>query len=245
MKTKTRVLIILIIFIGLTILFNVSCKKSDDDSNNSTANEVTDVDGNVYHTVTIGTQVWMVENLKTTKYNDGTSIPYVTEELSWVNLTTPAYCYYDNIEGYKSSYGALYNQYVIMTGKLCPPGWHVPSYTEWNTLMYYLGGSNVAGGKLKEAGASHWLDPNTAATNETGFTAFAGGARNIYISPEDNREAPFEGLNEFASFWGTYNESTQKFANVGLYNDTGEMDLYETDYIEYLKRGASVRCIKD
>lgn len=141
---------------------------------------VTDMDGNVYHTVTIGTQVWMKENLKTTKFNDGTSIPFVTENSSWVSLFTPGYCWYNNEVANKNIYGALYNWHAVNTGKICPKGWHVPTDAEWTTLTTFLGGEIVAGGKLKETGTTHWnpfLDPEPVTTNETGFTALPGGLR--------------------------------------------------------------------
>jgi len=149
---------------------------------------VTDIDGNVYHTVPIGTQVWMVENLKTTRYNDGTPIPNVTDNTAWAYLTTPGYCWYNNdLATYKNTYGALYNGYTVDLysngGKnVCPTGWHVPSFDEFATLTTYLGGVAVAGGKLKETGTTHWTAPNTGATNETGFTALPGGFRNNYSS---------------------------------------------------------------
>jgi uncharacterized protein (TIGR02145 family)/uncharacterized repeat protein (TIGR02059 family) len=139
---------------------------------------VKDVENNSYYTVTIGTQVWMAQNLKTTRYNDGISIPNVTDGTVWASLGTPAYCWYNNDEaGNKNIYGALYNWNVIQTGILCPTGWHVPSDTEWTTLATYLGGESVSGGKLKEAGFMHWQNPNTGATNETGFTGLPGGYR--------------------------------------------------------------------
>ena len=137
---------------------------------------VTDIDGNTYHTVTIGTQVWMLENLKTTKYNDGTAITFEPGVLAWNSLTTGAYCWYGNDPGlYKDLYGALYNWYAASSGKLAPQGWHVPSKDDWNTLIAYLGGESLAGGKLKEAGNSHWIGPNTGADNSSGFTALPGG----------------------------------------------------------------------
>jgi len=114
-----------------------------------------DVDGNVYQTVTIETQVWMAENLKTTKYNDGSEIPLVLEQQAWYDLHAPGYCWYNNDEsGNRDIYGALYNWYALDTGKLCPPGWHVPSDKEWATLIESLGGEAVAGGKLKDMGMS-------------------------------------------------------------------------------------------
>ena len=149
---------------------------------------ITDVDNNLYNTVKIGTQVWMAENLKTTKYNDGTSIPNVTDNTVWSALITGAYCDYNNTPSISTTYGRMYNGYSVDNniatkvasngGKnVCPTGWHVPSNAEWITLTSYLGGESVAGGKLKETGTMHWLTPNSGATNESGFTALAGGRR--------------------------------------------------------------------
>ena len=139
---------------------------------------LSDADGNLYNTVLIGNQVWMAQNLKTTQYNGGTPIPNVTSAGAWIALTTPAYCWYENEEAtYKPLYGALYNWYAVNTGNLCPTGWRVPTDDDWTVLTTFLGGVSVAGGKLKEAGLTHWLAPNTGATNETGFTALPGGYR--------------------------------------------------------------------
>src|SRR5664280_1993486 len=149
---------------------------------------ITDVDGNIYNTVTIGTQTWMAENLKTTKYNDGTAIPLVTDNSAWATLTTGAYSNYSDNPSNSTTYGRLYNGYVVDNnaatkvasngGKnVCPTSWHVPTDAEWITLTTYLGGGSVAGGKLKETGTTHWTTPNTGATNETGFTALPGGYR--------------------------------------------------------------------
>ncbi len=145
---------------------------------NTQAQTVTDINGHVYNIVTIGTQVWMKENLKATKLKDGTDIPLVTNDMTWAYLTGPAYCWYANNQTtYGDTYGALYNWYTVKTSKLCPAGWHVPKDAEWTTLSNYLGGLSVAGGKLKEAGTVHWSTPNTGATNESGFTALPGGIR--------------------------------------------------------------------
>jgi len=150
---------------------------------------VTDVDGNTYSSIKIGTQVWLAENLKTTKYNDGSKITLVTDNNSWANLFTEAYCWYNNDQlTYGNTYGALYNWYAVNTGKLCPTGWHVPSDDEWKTLEINLGMTQAEanihgsrgtdeGGKLKETGTMHWNSPNTGATNESGFTALPGGYR--------------------------------------------------------------------
>jgi uncharacterized protein (TIGR02145 family) len=146
---------------------------------------LTDCDGNIYETVTIGDQVWMAENLKTTKYNDCTPIPLVTDNTSWATLTSPGYCWYNNDAAtYKATYGALYNWYSVDPASngdknVCPTGWHVPNDVDWVTLITYLGGESIAGNSLKEIGTTHWQAPNEGATNESGFTALPGGYRNL------------------------------------------------------------------
>ncbi|MDX2415464.1 MAG: FISUMP domain-containing protein, partial [Bacteroidales bacterium] len=142
--------------------------------------QVTDIDGNVYKTVEIGTQTWMAENLRTTKYNDSTSIPLVSDSIAWITMTSPAYCWYKNDSAsYKATYGALYNGYAVSTEKLCPTGWHVPSSSEWKTMMREFlggdanlstisGGDSLAGYKLKESGSVHCKNQNPRTTNETG-----------------------------------------------------------------------------
>jgi uncharacterized protein (TIGR02145 family) len=137
---------------------------------------ISDIEGNVYPVVKIGTQIWMASNLKTTKLNDGTEIPLV-EDASWITLTSPAYCWFNNDESNANTSGALYNWHTVRTGKLCPTGWHVPSKDEWDALANYLGGEDIAGGKLKEVGTAHWESPNEGATNETGFSALPVGTR--------------------------------------------------------------------
>lgn len=142
---------------------------------------VTDIDGNYYKTIQIGTQTWMAENLRTSKFNTGTNIPLVTDGTVWSNLTTPAYCWYNNDASVnKVMYGALYNWYAINTGNLCPIGWHVSSDSEWETLVWYLGSiSDFFQKKLKETGTNHWLSNPPGeihdATNSSGFTALPGG----------------------------------------------------------------------
>lgn len=195
------------------------------------AGTVSDIDGNIYHTVIIGTQVWMVENLKTTKYNDGTPIPNVIDDSSWLALTTAAYCWYDNDIGHKKDYGALYNWHAVNSGKLCPEGWHVPSKAEWTTLGEYLGGLTIAGGKMKEAGTSHWgLLSNPAATNESGFTALPGGIHS----------SGFIGIGYHGVWWSSTKNEYGPFCYM-----LGH-DHVALTYINSLaERGMSVRCIKD
>lgn len=199
-----------------------------------TTETVTDIDGNVYNTVTIGTQVWMVENLKTTRYRDGTEIPNVIAATSWNGQTTGAYCWYNNDASYKNTYGALYNWYAVNTGKLAPAGWHVPTDAEWTTLTTYLGSESIAGGKLKETGTSHWVTPNTGATNSTGFSAQPGGWRY-------NHDGSFCCMGYHANLWSSTAEDATNGNYRGLY--------YEGDYVNrtyYNKQSAfSVRCIRN
>jgi uncharacterized protein (TIGR02145 family) len=200
------------------------------------AQTVTDIEGNIYNTVTIGTQVWMKENLKTTKYNDETSIPNETNETNWKTLTTPSYCWYVNDSNkYKVTYGALYNWYTINSGKLCPIGWHSPTNSDWTILTTYLGGESVAGGKLKETGNTHWYSPNYGATDESSFTALPGGFRNEFGS--------FQYLSSGGYWWSAteYNDSNA-LSRIILYRDC----TVNVNYNGNDKRmGFSVRCLRD
>jgi uncharacterized protein (TIGR02145 family) len=195
---------------------------------------VLDNDGNTYKTIKIGEQVWMAENLKTTKYNDGNDIPLINNQTDWSNLITPGYCWYDFKEDpNKQVYGALYNFYVVNTGLLCPEGWHVPNELEWSTLFAYLGSAGEAGGKLKETGTKHWKDPNTGATNESRFTALPGGfifSTGLFI----NKGA--------TAYWWSSSPMNANAANAYHihYNET----LVNTGSLSN-KCGNSIRCVKD
>lgn len=193
---------------------------------------VTDIDGNIYNTVIVGTQVWMVENLQTTRYNDGTPISLDTV---WDNPKTEAYCWYDNDIANKSTYGALYNWFAVNTKKLCPQGWHVPSDEEWTTLTNFLGKENVAGGKLKEPGTTHWMSPNNGATSEVGFNAVPGGYR--------GSNGKFQFLFYRCNYWSTTKvldspttvwDRNLKYIETTVYAGSMPMNY-----------GCSVRCIKD
>lgn len=194
---------------------------------------VTDIDGNIYHSITIGTQCWMVENLKTTRYNDGTAVPNITDNTQWGNLTTGAYCYYNNDASNKSTYGALYNWYAVNTGKLAPAGWHVPTDAEWQTLVDYLGGQGVAGGKMKAT--ILWNGANTGATNSSGFTGLPAGGR--YYA-----DFTFLYKGDFSSFWSS---TESGLAGYALYRvlDTNSAAITIGNYVQ--TQGWSVRCIKD
>jgi uncharacterized protein (TIGR02145 family) len=206
---------------------------------------VSDIDGNTYNTIQISTQVWMAENLKTTKYNDGTAIPLVADEIAWAALSSPGYCWYNNDEAiYKATFGALYNWYVVDSasngGKnVCPSGWHVPSNAEWTTLTTYLGGEDVAGGKLKETGFSHWSMPNEGATNESGFTALPSGYRN-------DKTGFHWGIwydNGIAGIWwsSTNSDKPTVYSRSVHYDYSSILITYDVG----IHFGNSVRCLKD
>jgi len=209
-------------------------------SMNFTNPTVSDIDGNVYNTITITTQTWMAENLKTTKYNDNTPIPLVTDINEWILLsTTPGYCWYRNdTAAYKATYGALYNWYVVDSasngGKnVCPTGWHVPTEAEWTTLTSYLGGESVAGGKLKEFGTFHWLSPNTGATNESGFTGLPGGYRDG------------NGLFYLGGSYGYWWSSSKSYSASYCRSMGCDISSVGGGYIYFPEKAFSVRCLKD
>ena len=144
----------------------------------SHAQVVIDIDGNVYDTIHIGTQIWTRPNLMVTHYRNGDPIPNVTDSVVWNNLTSGAYCNYDNDTNIAAVYGRLYNWYAVHDSRnIAPPGWHVATYEDWDTLQIFLGYDLVAGGKLKEIGTAHWMSPNVGATDEYDFTALPGGQR--------------------------------------------------------------------
>ena len=189
-----------------------------------------DSEGNKYRTIEIGTQTWMAENLRSTKLNDGTDIPFVPDVTLWSGLTTPGYCWFNNDS---VGYGALYNWYTVNTGKLCPEGWHVPEDDEWTLLTDYLGGKSVAGGKLRETGTSHWQSPNTGATNETGFTGLPAGYRNA--------AGGFNSFGSYAFWW-----SSTEWSSIGawyrdVYYGYNSVDRSNSNK----KSGANIRCLKD
>ena len=194
--------------------------------------------------VTIGTQIWSSTNLDVTTYRDGTPIPQVTDPTQWGNLTTGAWCYYENNTANGTTYGRLYNWYAVAgihdtdpstpNKILAPQGWHVPSDAEWTTLTDFLGGGQVAGGKMKSTGTSLWLSPNTAATNESGFTGLPGGYRGLNGS--------FSLVGSYGLWWSSSEISTQ----VAWYRNLGYIDGLAGRYDNVVKRGGlSVRCLRD
>jgi len=226
MKNKFFLLTVAISFIA------VICMAQD-----SKTETVTDVDGNVYHTVIIGTQTWLLENLKTTKYNDGTPIPNVTDDLAWRNLTTGAYCIYKNSASNNTKYGKLYNWHAVNTGMLAPTGWRVPTSDDWTTLNNYVSTHTGISGTVGKALATNtiWSDYSFAATigndrkknNSTGFNAMPGGVR---VFGGDCR------------FWSSTEYDTYLAGVLGINKYTKGVNWY----IDINKEeGLSVRYIKD
>jgi uncharacterized protein (TIGR02145 family) len=196
---------------------------------------VTDIDGNVYNTVTIGTQLWLKENLKVTHYNNGDSILNVVNDAAWSVLTTGAFCNYENDPAFVNSYGRLYNWYALNDSRnIAPEGWHIATDAEWTTATNLLGGDPIAGGKLKEVGTTHWLSPNTGATDEVGFTALPGGYRSavgVYL-----------GIGWIGSWWCSTESGVSEAWARGIFNDNIQVD--RGGYYEK-KIGFSVRCVKN
>jgi len=204
---------------------------------------IKDVDGNEYQYVNIGTQTWMVENLKTTKYRDGTPIPQIQESLDWLKLTTGAYSNYQNVPTNADTYGRLYNWYAVCDSRnIAPEGWHVATVVEWRTLISYLGGIDAAIYKLKETGTTHWRSPNTGATNEYKFTALPGGFCNENLN--------FMSIGVIGDWWGFTQDFSSTVCYLGLFDPNSDMNLAYTGIfnittINYRRYGMSVRCVKD
>ena len=196
--------------------------------------QIADADGNVYNTVIISDGIWMVENLRTTKFNNAIPISLITENSVWSALTTPSYCWYNNDPATnKQIYGGLYNWYAVNSGKLCPQNWHVASDIEWTAFTDFMAGEINAGGRMKETGTSHWLSPNTAATNDFGFTALPGGMRDI--------NGDFSNVRIDGNWWSStqYNTGNAWYRNIN-YN-RGNMNRNYSGK----SNGFSVRCIKN
>jgi len=220
MNILTRLEILTVLIIGM--LFFNSCEKE------KKSGLPTDGDGNEYDTVAIGSQVWLKENLKTTKYRNGDPIYLVTDNTKWITWPTGAYCWYDNKPENKDVYGALYNWKAASTNSLCPDGWHVPTANEWRQLITYLGVNHDGGGKLKETGTLHWKIQSQSTTNETGFTALPGGCRYL--------DGTLKEIKKFSNWWMSdydnfvYISYSSEYISEGSWNGNP---------------GFSVRCIKD
>jgi uncharacterized protein (TIGR02145 family) len=203
--------------------------------------KIADVEGNLYSTVTIGSQVWMAENLKSTKYNNNTPIPNVPDNTAWINLTTPGYCWFANDIKYKDTYGALYNWFTVNTGILCPAGWHVPTDAEYKTLELYLGlpSDQLDGWEWRGTDQGTQMKTTTGwdnggnGTNSSGFSAVAGGYRY-------GATGAFN-ANGILTYWWTADYS----ADYGWYRrlDGAYNGIYRA--FTSKKGGKYVRCVKN
>jgi uncharacterized protein (TIGR02145 family) len=231
MKTKNRIWISVLTVIGFVLILLNSCKKADE-----TSTAVTDKDGNVYKTVTIGTQVWMAENLKTTKYLNGDSIGTTTpSSLDISRESAPKHQWASGgNESNVATYGRLYTWYAATDSRnICPTGWHVPNEAEFTTLANFLGGDTIEGIKLKETGTTHWASPNTGATNESGFTALPGGYRG------------YLGSFYFIGYAGYWWSATEYDANNAWYHGLYYNAVYEHILSNSKMVGFAVRCLKN
>jgi uncharacterized protein (TIGR02145 family) len=199
-----------------------------------------DKDGNDYTIVKIDNQTWMAENLRTTHYQNGDSIPNITDNDDWHGLTTGAFCWYDNDEtSYKILYGALYNWYAVKDSRnLCPPGWLSPTDDEWTTLTNYLGNLSIAGGKMKttgtlEAGTGLWSEPNSGATNEMGFSALPAGTRDS------------NGIFNYVSYDTNWWSATQSSTNYAWYRHVSYDEASVSRGNLSKTFGYSLRCLRN
>jgi uncharacterized protein (TIGR02145 family) len=224
-KTRFPALCAVILIIAL-----MGCGKS---TSNGPAT-VSDADGNVYKTVTIGTQTWMAENLRVRHYRNGDAIPNITQDSVWSNLSTGACCDYDNNAGNSSTYGCFYNWHAAADSRnICPAGWHMPSDSEWTVLSTYLGGVNTAGGSMKSTTMGNWMSPNMGASNSCGFSALPGGNRNFH--------GAYSYMGSYAIWWAaTAYDPTYAYYR-SLRWDNAQVDRG----YGYKTIGYSVRCVKD
>jgi uncharacterized protein (TIGR02145 family) len=219
---KNQLLYIILMLSIFCFYFFTCCSNN---SNNPSAQKI--------DTVAIGTQVWMKKNLDVDHYRNGDPIPHITNSTDWKNLKSGAWCYYEDNPAYGAIYGKLYNWYAVNdTRGLAPMGWHIPSYKEWTTLLIYLGDENIAGGKLKESGTSHWEIPNKGATNESKFSALPGGFCDSGISL----------LIGYYGYWWSSTEYDSSKADFRCLFFNG-IDIGRGSSEK--QKGYSVRCVRD
>ena len=202
---------------------------------NLASQTVTDADGNIYSTVTIGNQVWLGENLRATKFSNNDPIALVLDSAQWPVQTAAAYCYYNNDSSFVNPYGNLYNWYTVNDARnVCPAGYHVPTAAEWADLLSFLGGETVAGGKLKEQGFSHWLSPNTGADNSSNFTALPSGWR-------ANNNGVYENLGYMCYLWASTLQTADDADIILLGHDSPA--CYASNSVKLT--GLPIRCIQN
>jgi uncharacterized protein (TIGR02145 family) len=250
MQKQKSIIIFSLLLAGLTLTFITSCSKKDDNSTTPISTPVKDIDGNIYDTVKIGTQIWMVENLKTTKYRNGDLIPNVTDGVIWSNLSSGGYCNYNNLTNNSFKYGLLYNWYAVSDNRnLAPVGWHVATDSDWTTLQDFLiaNGYNYDGstaGNYIAKSLSAKTDWSTYTTigsigndlsknNKTGFTALPGGYRAF--------DGSFDNMG-YHAFWWTSTESNSAKAFYRYLHFLSPTLSVSPDLKNW---GRSVRCVKD
>jgi uncharacterized protein (TIGR02145 family) len=235
------------IILGILLLMTLfSCSTEETKTQNQTnARQTAPI---ISPTVKIGTQVWMTKNLNVSRYSDGTPIPQVTDPTQWEGLTTGAWCYYNNDSANGITYGKLYNWFAVagiydaaslanpvLRKKLAPIGYHIPNLNETQLLVNnFLGGVNLAGGKLKEAGTTRWASPNTGATNSSGFTGLPGGYRY-------KTNGTFFELSLYGSWWISNENGLTTAILYYLSYDSNQINSTFAAKAD----GLSVRCIKD
>lgn len=222
MKAKRYFLLTMMaILASLTMQFT-SCEKED--------TTVTDIDGNTYKTVSIGNQIWMAENLKTTTYKDGTPITLIEDRVTWGNLSTEAYCWYDNDQtAYGDTYGAIYNYYAVATRNLCPDGWRVASREDWKALDEYLTDNGHDGTEGTALKATNGWENDGNGTDDYGFSALPGGRRNY----------SFNDAGRFSCWWVTGSPAGHGSTAKLLIDQRSDISQIGTD----MRVGFSVRCV--
>lgn len=229
-----RLLKILIAF--LVLIFNLQCKRTDSDT-------IKDIDGNTYNTALIGDFWWMTENLKSTRYNDGSDIPCIKDQPLWLRLHSAAYCYYQNNESYADTFGLMYNWYAVNTAKLCPIGWHVPTDNEWKQLEGFADTEFGIGDSIWDKMGLRGFDAGQRLKSVTGWRKGVNGTNNIGFNalPGGERLTRFYAGGS-SGFWWT---STEASPTSAYYRNL----IYSFEYVardSHPKRmGFSVRCIKN
>ncbi len=235
------------------------CRGSSITLNAATVNaaSVTDINGNVYPSVNIGTQTWMQKNLNVSKYKNGDIIPQVTNATQWAALTTGAWCWYNNDSAtYAATYGKLYNWYAVNDPRgLAPEGWHVPSDGEWNKLVKYLDvngdtsgfqltqvtQSSIMGGLIKDTGTINWLSPNTGANNLSGFKAIGSG----YRDNGNNGSSGYSSLKTGAYWWSLNYIDSIGHNYRSVFNNGSTFVRFYNQQLITRNFGFSVRCLKN
>ena len=200
---------------------------------NTASTTISDIEGNTYNTINIGNQIWMTSNLSTSRFRNGVYIPYILNSTQWATTKSPALSFYNHDNNFESNYGKQYNWYAVADPQgLCPVGWHIPTNSDWTILSDNLGGLNLAGGRMKNAGTTFWIFPSNG-TNSSGFNGLPGGFRNV--------DGTFGILLHNAYWWSATDENEQKaFSRSIVYTDNV---LSVNSSLK--NQGFSVRCLKD